>query len=81
MGIWPLVILMAAISLQLGIMNLLPFPPLDGGMIFFLLVESIMRRDVNQRFKDAVYQVAFVCVILFMFFVVFNDITKLHLGR
>jgi regulator of sigma E protease len=81
MGIWPLVILMAAISLQLGIMNLLPFPPLDGGMIFFLLVESIMRRDVNQRFKDAVYQVAFVCVILFMFFVVFNDITKLHLGH
>jgi regulator of sigma E protease len=81
MGIWPLVDLMAAISLQLGIMNLLPFPPLDGGMIFFLLVESIMRRDVNQRFKDLVYQVAFVCVILFMFFVVFNDITKLHLGH
>ena len=81
MGLWPLVILMAAISLQLGIMNLLPFPPLDGGMIFFLAVESIMRRDVNQRFKDVVYQVAFVCVILFMFFVVFNDITKLHIGR
>jgi regulator of sigma E protease len=81
MGIWPLVELMAAISLQLGIFNLLPFPPLDGGMIFFLLVESITRRDVNQRFKDLVYQVAFVCVILFAAFVLFNDITKLHLGH
>ena len=81
MGIWPLIGLMAVISLNLGIFNLLPFPPLDGGMIFFLAVESIMRRDVNQRFKDLVYQVAFVCVILFAFFVLFNDITKLHLGH
>lgn len=81
MGNWPLLELVAAISLQLGIFNLLPFPPLDGGMIFFLLVESVIRRDVNQRFKDLVYQVAFVCVILFTFFVLFNDITKLHLGK
>jgi regulator of sigma E protease len=48
-------------------------------MIFFLLVESIMRRDVNQQLKEVVYQVAFVCIILFAFFVLFNDITKLHL--
>ena len=81
LGIWPLVDLMAVISLQLGIFNLFPVPPLDGGMIFFLLVESIMRRDVNQRFKELVYQVAFVCVILFAFFILFNDITKLHLGK
>ena len=81
MGIWTLVLLMSTISLQLGIFNLLPVPPLDGGMIFFLLIESLIRRDVNQRFKDAVYQVAFVCVIAFMCFVIFNDISKLHLGR
>jgi regulator of sigma E protease len=81
MGIWPLVDLMAVISLQLGIFNLFPVPPLDGGMIFFLLVESIMRRDVNQKFKELVYQVAFVCVILFAFFILFNDITKLHIGH
>jgi regulator of sigma E protease len=79
MGMWPLVEFMAALSLQLGIFNLFPVPPLDGGMIFFLIVESIMRRDVNQHFKELVYQVAFVCIILFAFFVIFNDITKLHL--
>ena len=81
LGPWTLIGLMAAISLQLGILNLMPFPPLDGGMIFFLFVESILRRDVNQRFKDVVYQVAFVCVILFAVVVMFNDITKLHIGR
>jgi regulator of sigma E protease len=78
---WPLLILMSTISLQLGIFNLLPFPPLDGGMIFFLAVESLIRRDVNQRFKDAVYQVAFVCVIAFMCFIIFNDLSKIHHGH
>ena len=79
MGIWPLLNLISIISLNLGIFNLMPFPLLDGGMILFLIVESIMRRDVNQQFKEIVYQVAFVCIILFAFFVIFNDITKLHL--
>jgi len=79
MGIWPLLNLVSIISLNLGIFNLMPFPLLDGGMILFLIVESIMRRDVNQQFKEVVYQVAFVCIILFAFFVIFNDITKLHL--
>jgi regulator of sigma E protease len=78
---WPLLLLMSTISLQLGIFNLLPVPPLDGGMIFFLVVESLIRRDVNQRFKDAVYQIAFVCVVAFFCFIIFNDISKLHLGK
>ena len=79
MGIWQLLNLVSVISLNLGILNLMPFPLLDGGMILFLIVESIMRRDVNQQFKEIVYQVAFVCIILFAFFILFNDITKLHL--
>ena len=81
MGIWNLVELMSVISLNLGIFNLLPVPPLDGGMILFLLIESILRRDVNQQFKELVYQVAFVCIILFAFFVLFNDVSKLHIGH
>ncbi|MGA8940788.1 MAG: RIP metalloprotease RseP [Acidobacteriaceae bacterium] len=78
-GVWSLLNLVSVISLNLGILNLMPFPLLDGGMIFFLIIESVMRRDVNQQFKEVVYQVAFVCIILFAFFVLFNDITKLHL--
>jgi regulator of sigma E protease len=80
-GFWPLVAVMAAISINLAIFNLLPFPPLDGGMIFFLLIESIIRRDVNQQVKERIYQVAFVCIIFLAIFVMFNDITRLHIGK
>jgi regulator of sigma E protease len=76
-GWTPIVGLMAYISINLGIMNLLPIPILDGGMILFLIIESILRRDVNQQFKERVYQVAFVCIILFAAFIIYNDITKL----
>ena len=77
-GYWTLLRLMSSISLNLGILNLLPFPVLDGGMILFLIVEAVMRRDVNQVIKERVYQVAFVCLIVFAVLVMFNDITKLH---
>ncbi|HVG27041.1 MAG TPA: RIP metalloprotease RseP [Acidobacteriaceae bacterium] len=78
MGFWTLLRLMSTISLNLGIFNLLPIPILDGGMILFLLIEAVMRRDLNQEIKERVYQVAFVCLIVFAVFVIFNDITKLH---
>jgi regulator of sigma E protease len=70
---------MAVISLQLGILNLLPFPILDGGMILFLLIESVIRRDVNMMVKERIYQVAFVLIIVFFAFIMFNDISKLGL--
>ncbi len=68
--------LMAMISLNLGIFNLLPIPILDGGMILFLVVESLIRHDLNPRFKERIYQVAFVCILLFAAVVIFNDLTK-----
>jgi regulator of sigma E protease len=72
----PIVETMAMISLNLGIFNLLPIPILDGGMIVFLFIESLLRRDLNPLVKERVYQVAFVCLILFAAVVIFNDITK-----
>src|SRR5277367_6698787 len=76
-GWQPIIGLMALISLNLGIFNLLPIPILDGGMILLLIVEGILRRDLNQEFKERIYQVAFVVLILFAAFVMFNDITRL----
>jgi regulator of sigma E protease len=67
----------AFISVQLGILNLLPIPILDGGMILFLLIESVMRRDMNETLKERVYQTAFVFFILLMVFVLFNDLSKI----
>jgi len=77
----PIIETMAIISLNLGIFNLLPIPILDGGMILFLLVESLLRRDVNEQVKERIYQVAFVCIILFAAFVIFNDLTKIYSAR
>ena len=78
-GWMPLIQLVSAISLNLGIFNLMPIPILDGGMILFLIIETIMRRDVNQQIKERIYQVAFVCILAFFAFVIFNDLTKLNL--
>jgi regulator of sigma E protease len=76
-GWMPLIGTMASISINLAMFNLLPLPILDGGMIFFLLIESIMGRDFPMHIKERVYQVAFVCLVLFAAVVIFNDITKL----
>jgi regulator of sigma E protease len=75
-GWLPIIQTMAMISLNLGIFNLLPIPILDGGMILFLAIESLIRRDLPPAFKERIYQVAFVCIILFAAVVIFNDITK-----
>jgi regulator of sigma E protease len=78
-GWTPIIGLMAYISINLGIFNLLPIPILDGGMILFLLVETVLRRDLNQQLKERVYQIAFVCILVFAAMVIFNDISKLGL--
>jgi len=76
-GWMPLIETIAGISINLGVFNLLPFPILDGGMIFLLIIESIFRRDLPMPIKERIYQVAFVCILLFAAMVIFNDITKL----
>ncbi len=76
-GWMPLIGTIAMISINLGMFNLLPFPILDGGMIFLLLIESAFQRDLPMPIKERIYQVAFVCIILFAAMVIFNDISKL----
>ena len=79
-GWTPLMELTAGISLNLGIFNLLPIPILDGGVILFLFIEALMRRDVSLRIKERVYQAAFVFLVLFAVMVIYNDLIK-TLGR
>ncbi len=75
-GWTPLMGLTAAISLNLGIFNLLPIPILDGGVILFLLIEGLMRRDISMNIKERVYQTAFVFLVLFAAMVICNDLIK-----
>ncbi len=71
-----LILLMSAISLNLGIFNLLPIPILDGGVIMLLLFESLMGRDISLRVKERIVQVGFVFLALLFVFVIYNDIVK-----
>jgi regulator of sigma E protease len=69
--------LAASISINLGILNLMPFPILDGGLILLLLIESMLRHDISIAVKERIYQAAFVVLVVFFAFIIFNDVTKL----
>jgi regulator of sigma E protease len=69
--------LAASISINLGILNLMPFPILDGGLILLLMIESMLRHDISITVKERIYQAAFVVLVVFFAFVIFNDVTKL----
>jgi len=67
----------AFVSLQLGIINLFPIPPLDGGHVFTLLIEGAIRRDLSARIKERAMQAGLVLLLLFMATVIYLDISKL----
>ena len=66
--------LMAMISLQLGVMNLLPIPVLDGGHIMILIIEGIARRDLSLRVKERIQQAGFAVLATLMIVVLYNDV-------
>ena len=68
--------LLGFFSLQLGILNLLPIPVLDGGHILILAVEGVIRRELSDRIKERVMQVGFVFLLAFMSVVIYLDILK-----
>ena len=67
---------MAVLSMNLAILNLFPFPALDGGHAVFLIYEGIFRREIPAKVKIAVQQVGFVLLLVFMAFVLYNDIIR-----
>jgi len=69
--------LMAGVSLNLAIFNLLPIPILDGGVILLLLVEMLLRRDLDLKVKEAVLKVGFVFLMVVVVFVLYNDLSKM----
>jgi regulator of sigma E protease len=75
-GIPELLMLVSFISLQLGILNLLPIPVLDGGVIFLMLVEGLIRRDLSLAVKERFVQVGIVFLLLLAAFVMYNDIVR-----
>jgi regulator of sigma E protease len=76
-GFATLVTFMALISLNLGILNILPIPILDGGVILLLVIESLLGRDLSLRMKERIVQASFVFLLMLTVIVIYNDVVKL----
>jgi len=70
--------LMAMISLNLGILNLLPIPVLDGGHIFIMAMEGVTRRDFSMRVKERMLMAGLVVLMMLMVTVIYNDLTRIQ---
>ena len=73
----PLFALMASISLNLGLLNLLPIPVLDGGHIFIMALEGLARRDFSLRVKEKMFLAGFAVLLMLMVTVIYNDLTRI----
>lgn len=73
-------LILAFLSIQLGILNLLPVPILDGGHLFFNLIEFIIRRPLSLRIREIAQQVGLALLLLLMLLAFYNDITRLVMG-
>ncbi len=80
-GLVALFTLMAMISLNLGILNLLPIPVLDGGHIFIMALEGLSRRDFSVRIKEKIQLAGFVVILMLMVTVIYNDLTRINWGE
>jgi regulator of sigma E protease len=76
MGFLALMSWIALISLQLGILNLFPIPVLDGGQLFVLAIEGLVRRDLGPKARQIWMQIGFVIFVFLIGFVLLNDIVK-----
>ncbi len=69
--------LMAIVSLNLAIFNLLPIPILDGGTLLLLFVEMLLQREVSLQVKETVFKLGFVFLMMVVVFVIYNDISRI----
>ena len=76
-GISDLLYLMAYLSVNVGVMNLIPFPAFDGGHILFLLIEKIRRKPVSPNVEATITGIGFVCLLLLMIYVTCHDVINL----
>jgi len=76
-GFSDVIFLMAFLSLQLGIINLFPFPPLDGGLVLFLFIEGITRKEVPIKVREWCQTVGFFLLISLIILITFYDFQRI----
>lgn len=76
-GMIPFLMFLAILSLSLAIINIMPFPVLDGGHMVIILIEGIIRRELPIKLKIAIQNFGFVILLMFMAYIIYTDITTL----
>ena len=76
-GFEALLYLVAYLSINIGVINLLPFPAFDGGRILFLIIEKVFRRPVSKKVENIIHSIGFMLIIGLLIYVTFNDILRL----
>ncbi len=76
-GISSFLYFLALLSLSLAILNIMPFPVLDGGHLVMIIIEAIIRREIPIKIKMAIQNTGFVLLLLLMAFIIYNDIISL----
>ncbi len=69
------------LSANLGVMNLLPFPALDGGRLVFIIYEGIAKKPLNPKYEGTIHLVGFVLLMILMVVILYNDIIRLFTGN
>ena len=77
MGFGNLIYIVAVLTINLGVFNMLPFPALDGGRFFFLLIEAIRRKPINRNIESYINFAGIIILFAFMIFITCKDILKL----
>lgn len=77
LGVLNMLMWVALLSMNIGVINLLPIPALDGGRILFLVIELIIGRDINKKAEVAINTTVFFLLIALMIYVTFNDVRGL----
>ncbi len=73
--------LVSLLSLNLAVLNILPIPALDGGRLFFILIEAVTGRKVNATFEGYAHTVGMVVLLMLIFFITFHDLFRLFTGQ
>ena len=76
-GVNALLYLMALLSINVGVINLIPLPAFDGGRILFLFIEKIKGSPVNPKVENTIHSIGFILLMLLMVYITINDILRL----
>jgi regulator of sigma E protease len=80
-GLVSVAVFVAVISVNLGVLNLLPIPMLDGGHLLFFIIEAVLGRPLSLRKREVAQQVGFVLLMVIMVFALYNDLARLNVFK